>query len=109
MPDGRSRPDRLPSLPAAADARRTRPTAPREQPPDVDMPIFDDQTPPFSRADTGRTAAKLHVTVDAGTATAPRVIDKPPEIADTSRARADDSLSAAIDRALDDRDDSLPK
>jgi hypothetical protein len=109
MSDGRSRPDRLPSLPAAADARRTRPTAPREQPPDVDMPIFDDQTPPFSRADTGRTAAKLHVTVDAGTATAPRVIDKPPEIADTSRARADDSLSAAIDRALDDREDSLPK
>jgi hypothetical protein len=109
MPDGRSRPDRLPSLTPAADTRRTRPPAPREQPPDVDMPIFDDQTPPFSRADTGRTAAKLHVAVDAGSATAPRVVDKPPEIADASRTRADDSLSAAIDRALDDRDDSLPK
>ena len=47
--------------------------------------------------------------VDAGTATAPRVVDKPPEIPDTSHRRTDDSLSDAIDRALDDRDDTLPK
>ena len=110
MPDGRSKPDRLPSLPAAADSRRTRPPASREQPPDVDVPIFDDQTPPFSRTDTGRMAVKLHAAADAGAAaTAPRAGDKLPEIPDASRKRNDESLSDAIDRALDDRDDALPK
>ena len=106
LPEGRSRPDRLPSLSASPDGRRTRPL-PREQPPSADLPIFDDQTPPFSRSDTGRTTVKPHAVADAGAAAAPRELDKPPEIADTGRRR-DDSLSDAIDRALAD-DDSLPK
>ncbi|HEY6180202.1 MAG TPA: hypothetical protein VIX73_37430, partial [Kofleriaceae bacterium] len=110
MPEGRTRPDRLPSLTGPADTKRTRPPPPREEPPDVDMPIFDDQSPPFSRADTtARTAAKHSAAAEARVVAAPRVIDKPPEVADASRKRVDDSLSDAIDRALDDTDDTLTK
>ena len=110
MPEGRTRPDRLPPLTAPPDTRRTRPPPPREEPPDVDMPIFDDQSPPFSRAETtGRTASKPHVAAEPRAATAPRVIDKPPEVADASRRRVDDSLGDAPDRAFDDAEDTLTK
>jgi hypothetical protein len=110
MPEGRTRPDRLPPLTAPPDTRRTRPPPPREEPPDVDMPIFDDQSPPFSRAEaTGRTAAKPPVAAEARPATAPRVIDKPPEVADPSRRRVDDVLSDATDHAFDDTDDTLTR
>jgi hypothetical protein len=107
LPEGRSRPDRLPSLTGAAETRRTRTPPPREQPPSADLPIFDDQTPPFSRHDTGRTLAKPHAAVDAVAAPAPHEVDKQPEMADGNRRR-DDSLSDAIDRALAD-DDTLPR
>lgn len=114
IPEGRSGSGRLTPLTspptAAADGKRTSARPPREEPLDVDVPMFDDESPPFSRTDaTARAGAKPHPAVEARAASAARGVDAPIEIVGTTRRRSGDSLADALDHALDDGDDTLPK
>ena len=110
MPEGRTGLSRLPSHAPVPDPRRTAPPA-RAETPVVDVPVFEDNSPPFaaSRADPTQPAALRPVSGEIRPA--PRSADRPPEIPhETAPKRLDDTaLSAAIDRALDETDRSSPK
>jgi hypothetical protein len=115
MPEGRSGPSRQPLHGPMPEPRRTAPGPARAEPPVVDVPIFEDKSPPFSttRADpTASTAARPHPAAEARAATAPpRTVERLPEIAhEVGAKRLDDSaLGEAIDRALDDTDGTSPR
>jgi hypothetical protein len=115
IPEGRSGPSRLSSQVPAPEPRRTAPAHARAESAAVDVPIFDDKSPPFStsRADaTAPTVARPHPAPDARAASAAaRAADKPAEIAhEATRKRPDDAaLSDAIDRALDDAEGTPPR
>jgi hypothetical protein len=116
IPELRGGPGRLgPPVPAAEARRASRPTPPRGEPPVVDMPMFEDRSPPFAtpRADPTLPGVPrpLPASETKPPTAAPRAADKPPEAAaETGRKRSDDSLGDAIDRLLDDSDDTpLPR
>jgi hypothetical protein len=115
VPEGRSGPSRLPPQAPIPEPRRTAPAPARADSPIVDVPIFEDRSPPFStsRADpTAPTAAKPHLAAEARAALpAPRATDRPPEMAHEAGAKRldDTALSEAIDRALDGADGAPPK
>ena len=115
VPEGRSGPNRQPLHGPIPDPRRTAPGPARAEPPVVDVPIFEDKSPPFStsRADpTAPTAVRPHGAAEARAATSPpRTVERTPEIAHEAGAkRLDDSaLGEAIDRAIDDTDGTSPR
>ena len=116
IPELRGGPGRLgPPVPAAEAWRASRPTPPRGEPPVVDMPMFEDRSPPFAtpRADPTLPGVPrpLAASETKPPTASPRAADKPPEAAaEAGRKRSDDSLGDAIDRLLDDSDDTpLPR
>jgi hypothetical protein len=115
IPEGRSGPNRQPLHGPMPEPRRTAPGPARAEPPVVDVPLFEDKSPPFSttRADpTAPSAVRPHPPVEDRAATAPpRTVERPPEILHEAGAkRLDDSaLGEAIDRALDDTDGTSPR
>jgi hypothetical protein len=114
MPEGRTGPSRLPPHAAVPEPRRTAPAPARAEAPTVDVPIFEDKSPPFStsRADPTAPTAVRPPTADTRAATAaPRGADRVPEtLHEAAPKRVDDTaLGAAIDRALDETDGGSPK
>jgi hypothetical protein len=93
------------------EPRRTAPAAPRAEAPVVDVPIFEDNSPPFSTSRADPTQPTALRPVSGEIRPAPRSADRPPEIQhEAAPKRVDDTaLSAAIDRALDETDRSAPK
>jgi hypothetical protein len=115
VPEGRSGPGRQPLHGPIPEPRRTAPGPVRAEPPVVDVPIFEDKSPPFStsRSDpTAPTAVKPHPAAEARAATVPpRTVERPPELApEVGVKRLDDAaLGEAIDRALEDTDGTSPR
>jgi hypothetical protein len=110
LPEGRTAPGRLPHAPVL-EPRRTAPAPPRAEAPVVDVPIFEDNSPPFSTARTDPTQPNALRPVSGEIRPAPRSADRPPEPQpDAPAKRLDEAaLGAAIDRALDETDRSSPK
>jgi hypothetical protein len=114
MPEGRTGTGRLPPHAPAPEPRRTAPAPARAEAPVVDVPIFEDKSPPFStsRADPTAPTAMRSPTAETRAATPPpRSADRRPETQDEAAPRRidDTALGAAIDRALDETDGSSPK
>jgi hypothetical protein len=104
-------------VPPPAPARypwRTAPAPARAEAPVVDVPVFEDKSPPFStsRADpTAPTAVRSPTAETRAASAAPRSADRRPETQDDAAPRRidDTALGAAIDRALDETDGTSPK
>jgi len=114
VPEGRSGPSRQPPHAPMPEPRRTAPGPTRPEPPVVDVPIFEDKSPPFStsRADPTAPTVRPYPAAEARPATIPpRIGERPPESApEVGAKRLDDAaLGEAIDRALDDTDGTSPR
>jgi len=110
MPEGRTGPGRLPPHAPAPEPRRTAPAPARAEAPVVDVPSFEDKSPPFSTSRADPTAPTAMRSPAAATP-APRSADRRPETQDEAAPRRidDTALGAAIDRALDETDGSSAK
>jgi hypothetical protein len=113
MPEGRTGPGRLPPHAPVPEPRRTAPAPARAETPVVDVPIFEDKSPPFStsRVDpTAPTAVRSPTAETRAASAAPRSADRRPETQDDAAPRRidDTALGAAIDRALDETDGTSP-
>jgi len=93
------------------ESRRTAPPPPRVEAPVVDVPIFEDNSPPFATGRADPTPPGTQKPVSGEIRPAPRSADRPPDSQnETAPKRLDDTaLSAAIDRALDETDRSSSK
>ena len=77
----------------------------------VDIPIFEDKSPPFSTSRADPTAPLARPAESRPATIPPRIVERPPEIAHEAGAKRldDTALGEAIDRALDDTDGTSPR
>jgi hypothetical protein len=110
-PETRSGTSRPPLHGPMPEPRRTAPGPIRAEAPVVDVPMFEDKSPPFATPRGDPTAPTAVRVTETRPATAPPRVERPPETAHEAGAkRLDDSaLGEAIDRALDDPDGTSPR